>query len=326
MSWNKGLVGMPAKVSDEEFIRTWQALHGKTDAISNALGYSSVRMMLERRRSIERRHGIELISNRAAVDTVIKANRAVVEYSCQDGYVIVFGDAHFWPGDRSTCFRALLLLAQELKPAAIINNGDAFDGSSISRWPAIGWEKNASVKEELDACRDRLYEIRNAAKGARLFWCLGNHDARFESRLAAVASEYRGVEGIHLKDHFPEWTPCWRVDINGDTIVRHRENNGMHAGMNNARSGQVHIVTGHDHVAEVTYWRGYAGMRYACRHGMLADSADDPQFVNYLEAKAPRWQSAFAVLRFKDGQLLRPQLCERVDDGVVSWGLETFHV
>jgi hypothetical protein len=74
--------------------------------------------------------------------------------------------------------------------------------------------------------------------------------------------------------------------------------------------GQVHIVTGHDHVCEVTYWKGYRGLCYGVRPGMLADSCLDPMFVHYLEGRMPRWQTGFAVLTYQGGLLLPPELCQ----------------
>jgi predicted phosphodiesterase len=309
------------KISDHDFIAIWGEHAGSVEEVAEAMGMT-VRAMLKRRRTVEDRQGIQLQSGRL-LRAQIKANRAVVELNIDDGRVMIFSDAHFWPGEKSAAFDAFVRLAKKLRPEVIICNGDAFDGAKVSRYPSIGWESKPKVQDELKACQEALGEIYSASKGARHYWCLGNHDARYETRLAAVAPEYERVEGFHLKDKFPEWIPCWRVDINTTgfyTIVRHREAGGEHADWNNIiRSGARCIVTGHDHRIGVTPMVNYRGVNYGVRTGFLADSADDPQFLNYLEAKAPNWLSGFAVLTYKKGRLLYPEVAVKTGDGVVEF-------
>jgi hypothetical protein len=64
----------------------------------------------------------------------------------ENGAVIVFSDAHYWPGAPSTAHRGLLRLIAELKPSLIVANGDVFDGARISRHPRIGWQQTPSVQ------------------------------------------------------------------------------------------------------------------------------------------------------------------------------------
>ncbi len=63
------------------------------------------------------------------------------------GRIIVFSDAHFYPDDTTTAYKALLKFIEHFKPNIIVNNGDSFDGGSISRFPRIGWE----VTDQFDA-------------------------------------------------------------------------------------------------------------------------------------------------------------------------------
>lgn len=71
-------------------------------------------------------------------------------------------------------------LARELKPVAIVQNGDVFDGASVSRHPSIGWESKPTVVDEINACKERLAEIEDAAPWAKRIWTAGNHDLRYE--------------------------------------------------------------------------------------------------------------------------------------------------
>jgi hypothetical protein len=233
--------------------------------------------------------------------------------------VIVGNDAHYWPGDPPTMHRAMVHLIKKLKPVAVVANGDFFDGASISRFPSIGWEKSPQVQQELEVVQDRMDEIFKASLNAKHFWTAGNHDLRFESRLAAVAPEYRGVKGIHLKDHIQGWAPCWAVDINKNTTswteIRHREKGGIHASYRNTVEAGVTLVTGHDHRADVVPYNDRRGRRYGVRTGMMADSPMDGQFRDYLEARSINWQSAIAVLTYVNGVLLIPELALKVGDG-----------
>lgn len=302
--------------ADEAFVRVWAQCNGYAPEIAKALGFSGVRQVFARRKAVERRQNIILKSPRDSM--LVTADRVEVKLTLSDGLLLVAGDQHYWPGNIPVMHRAYCYLAKKLKPFATIWNGDAFDGSSISRWPSIGWENKPSVRQELDAVKDRSGEVMKASPGSKRIWCAGNHDLRFESRLSQHAPEYRDVQGIHLKDHLPEWTPAWFVTVNegedSHTEIRHREKGGVHAGYNNTVSSGVNIVTGHDHRADVVAFDDRRGRRYGVRHGMTADAARDPQFVHYLEGKKANWQSAIAVLTYRGGSLLMPELALRYDD------------
>lgn len=314
-------MGRPT-VSDAEFIELWKT-HGSGAKITEVLGITE-RNVYARRRAIERRLNIQLEAFSDPVKSQHYKHLSPKEYSArrhlevENGVVLVFSDAHFWPGVRTTAFRALLKFMDELKPKAVICNGDAFDGASISRFPRIGWDSKPSVIEELKACKERLYEIEAAADGAKLFWPLGNHDARFENRLAQNAPEYEGVQGFHLKDHFPAWAPCWSVWINRDVVVKHRLKGGIHATRNNTLNAGKTTFTGHLHQLKVTPLDDYNGTRWGVDTGTLADPKG-PQFVDYTEDGILDWRSGFAVATFHRGQLLWPELCRVMDERHVDF-------
>ena len=250
------------------------------------------------------------------------ANETITEYmsvegrksfSLTNGVLLVASDAHYWPGLVSTAHRAFVKFAHEMRPSCVIMNGDGFDGAQISRYPRIGWDKRPTVKEELKAVKQRLTEIEDAARTKNLFWPLGNHDARFETFLAAHASEFEGVQGFHLKDHFPLWMPCWSVWINDDVVVRHRYKGGVHATYNNAVYSGKTVITGHLHAAQVRQFSDYNGTRWGVDCGTLA-SPYGPQFSDYTEDRPVDWRSAFAVLTFWKGRLLMPELVQVMDE------------
>jgi hypothetical protein len=224
-----------------------------------------------------------------------------------NGVVLVGSDAHYYPHIISTAHRAFVKFAEELRPEAVILNGDAFDGGTISRFPRIGWDSKPSVLDELKACDERMGEIEAAARTKKLFWPLGNHDARFETFLASKVPEFQGVDGFHLKDRFPAWTPCWSVWVNDDVVIKHRMRGGANAPRANTLYAGKSTVTGHLHALNATRFSDYNGPRYGVDTGTMADPYG-PQFVDYTEDGVCDWASGFAVLTFCDGRLLFPEL------------------
>jgi hypothetical protein len=147
---------------------------------------------------------------------------------------------------------------------------------------------------------------------------MGNHDSRFETRLAANAPEYQHVEGFALKDHLPNWAPCWSLWLNEDVVIKHRWKGGIHATHNNTVNSGMTMVTGHLHSLKVTPFDDYHGTRWGVDTGTLADP-HGPQFTDYLEDAPTNWRSGFAVLTFHRGRLLWPELCRVMDERHVDF-------
>lgn len=313
------------KVTDAEFIELWSA-HRSATKLAKVLGIAE-RNVHARRRRIETTRGVKL----SAADERARrfdhlqtahAHPRRLDLGILNGTIIAFSDAHFWPGIRTTAYCGLLWAIEELKPQAVINGGDAFDGASISRFPRIGWDSTPTIIEELKACEAALGEIEETAKAARhnarLVWCLGNHDARFENRLAANAPQYEHVKGFSLKDHFPAWQPCWAVWNGSHTVIKHRLGGGVNATRANTLKAGVNIITGHLHSLKVTPLDDYNGTRYGVDTGTLAEPSG-PQFENYLESGPTDWRSGFVVLTFKDGRLLWPEIAKVWAPGVIEF-------
>lgn len=314
--------------SDEQFIEYWNRLKSPT-AVANAIGIDS-RSAMRRRRVLEAKYNIELITDnpskqvvnfdkksvRESVQKKIEETRHSVRrgIALEKGTVLVFSDAHFYPGDYTTAFRALIQFIKTYKPEVIVCNGDAFDGAQISRHPRIGWDSKPSVLEELKAVQDHLSMIEEASvHKSNLIWTLGNHDARFETFLAANAPQFEGVQGFTLKDHFPLWQPCWSFWVNNHTVIKHRWKGGRYAGSNNTTFAGTSMVTGHTHQLKVEPFTDYNGTRYGVQTGCLANPNGD-QFSDYTEDNPKDWRSGFAVLNYHQGQLLQPELVQVWDE------------
>lgn len=306
---------MTPKITDQEFLRLWDE-HKSPLKVAKATGLSE-RRVHTRRRAIENKLNINLKSGKA-----VHIQKARHEAGLTDGIAIIFSDAHFWPGIRTTAFKGLLWAINELKPHVVVANGDIFDGSSISRHARINWSSVPNVKQELDACQEALKEIEDACEKARhhtqLIWPLGNHDSRFETRLSEAAPQFEGVGGTALKDHFPKWHHCWSCWLSDNVVIKHRYKNGTHATHTNTLNSGVTTITGHLHSLKVTPFGDYNGTRWGVDTGTLAE-IDGPQFIDYLEDGPVNWRSGFAVVTMKDSKPLWPELVSKHAEGIIDF-------
>lgn len=239
-----------------------------------------------------------------------------LDMDIEDGVVLVGSDAHIWPGDPAPAMRAFVQACEHFRRdlRAVILNGDVFDGATVSRHPSIGWEHKPSVIEELGAVQAQLREIvRAAGPDARRIWTLGNHDQRFETRIANAVPEYQNVRGVHLKDHIPDWESAWSCWINEQCVVKHRNRSGVHATWNNAIYAGKTIVTGHLHALCVRPFTDYNGTRFGVDTGTLA-TPYGPQFIDYTEGNPVQWRAGFAVLTWRNGRLLWPEVVHVISE------------
>jgi hypothetical protein len=317
--------------TDTEFIQLWGQLQS-AQRIAEHLGINNRAVHL-RRRWIEKTYNLTLNSKDHRGDLYNKntpksfSPLKQVELGMLDGCVIVFSDAHFIPGQRSTAFKGLLYMIQELKPHAVIANGDCFDGASISRHDVTD-QPQTSVIQELKACQGALGEIEEVAKAARhnvkLLFTWGNHDIRFGNRLAQHAPQFKDVVGFKLTDHIPDWEFCWAVWPTEDVIIKHRYKNGIHATHTSTLNAGVSTVCGHLHALKVTPFQDLRGNRFGVDCGTLAE-IDGPQFT-YAELNPSNHRSGFAVLNFFNGRLLWPELVHKFDEGLIEFRGQVYDV
>jgi hypothetical protein len=301
------------KTTDEEFIKIWNNNPSAIE-VSRILGID-VTNVHKRRRSILKRHGILLMSpdpRSPTFNVTIPNNGVRIEVELDNGVMVVGSDAHYWPNIVSTAHRAFVKIIKDLKPQMVIMNGDAFDGAKISRHPVSGFDARPNVKQELEAVTDRLSEIEKVCGNAKLHWTWGNHDLRFNARIAQLVPEYEGVTGFNLTDHFPRWKFSTSIMVNNHTQIKHRLYNGIHAVYNAALKSGVSMVTGHLHSLKVTPWTDLTGTRYGVDTGSLSDVWGD-QFA-YTEDSTRNHRSGFAVLTFYNGKLMPPELVEVIDE------------
>ena len=304
-------------IPDADFIALWNK-SGSAVTVARELQMDA-RSVQRRRRSIENRLGVRLLGtakNSPDARIVYPANGVRATTEIDSGVVMVASDCHYWPDVISTAHRAFVKLTKQIKPKIVVINGDAFDGASISRHPAGGtWQSLPSVKQELEACQDRLEEIQKAARGAQLHWCYGNHDLRFNARLQQqVGDTFKGVMGMSLAEHFPLWRFSMSLMVNDHTMIKHRWHNGIHAIHNNILKSGINFCTGHLHSLKIMAWTDFSNLRtrYGIDTGTL--SPVDADAFTYSEDSPANHRSGFAVLTFHEGRLMPPELCEVIDE------------
>jgi hypothetical protein len=304
-----------ARTTDEEFIALFDAVGAtKTAKILGVQEHN----VYKRRRRLEATFGTILAPSRPR--PVIPGR---IPLDLKNGTVLIGSDFHIWPGEPSTCLRAFKKFVADIKPSAVILNGDVMDFPRISRHPQ-NWESAPDPQEEIEAAQDHLNDIVQACKrGTHKLWTLGNHDARFELMIASAAPQYRGVRGVHLSDHFGCWQKAMSCFINegidgGATMVKHRLKGGQGATRANALNAGVSVVTGHLHCQNVRPLSDYRSFdRYGVDTGCVADK--EHKAFGYTEDAPLDWRSGFALLTYRDGKLLYPELITKWSDNQVQF-------
>lgn len=304
---------MTAACTDEQFVALWHENGGSPTRLARHLGISE-RAVYLRRRNMERAMQTALVGN---VDCNNpgggrRAWASRVPLTLRDGVIVCPSDLHSMPlrmRDRDTlAMAALLRLIPLLRPDVVLFMGDALDGASISRHPPQGWETKPTVEDEIGAVQHDLGRIADAAAGAELAWVVGNHDQRYDYTLAQRVPEFRNITGFSLGDAFPAWQFAWSFLINDTALAVHRWHGGVHARWNNVLKAGCSVISGDTHRLGATpYATQSGGTNWAVECGTTAD-VNAPCF-EYLRGLAPQWQQGFAVLTFRDGELLPPELC-----------------
>jgi hypothetical protein len=305
--------------SDQEFMKLFDQLGARKLATHLDI---RERAVYSRRRSLEARLGVALSPPSYGPSNFLKfPGRNSIEI--KNGTIIVGSDLHIWPGEQSTCLRALKKFIKDIQPTAVILNGDVMDFPRISRHPQ-NWESAPDPQEEIEAAQDHLNDMVLACKrGARKIWTIGNHDLRFEASIANALPQFRGIKGVHLSDHFPNWEKAMSCMVNegvegGATMIKHRFKGGMNATRANALNAGISMVTGHLHSQNVRPISDYSRFdRYGVDTGCVADK--EHRAFTYVEDSPLDWRSGFALLTYRDSRLMYPELVTKWDDKTVQF-------
>lgn len=301
-------------ISPEGFIRVWHECHGDVQTIAKTLKVD-VTNVLARRKRLFKNTGISLKTIRRTKgggsngygqhnwEVEAPAYTPRIKMDMRDGYIVAFSDVHVWPGIRSFATDALMTVLKRLKPKIVVANGDILDGAAISRHDPLGWVKLPRIIDELDAAKSFLAEVERASPDAEHILTAGNHDSRFDRRLATEVSEFEDVPGMRLQDHFKNWRFCYSLLVNEETEASyfiHANRGGVHAPRNNVLASGVTTFTGHLHSQKIMPHTTILEEQDGVDCGMLADK-DGPQFA-YTSSRPTDWREGFAIQRYdKDG-------------------------
>ena len=310
---------MPSKpdIPDNIVADTMRALKSPL-IVAKELGLSE-RWVYRRLARIEQTTGVifKVETNARHKRDIYQPEYESLDLTVEDAVMVMYSDAHFWPGLDSCANRALLKLLPSIKPNYVWDLGDSLDGASISRHPPSGWTDMPKLAVELEAMLMAKRKIKAVSKGAIHAMIHSNHAARFDKYFAMNASEAKGIRGTRLRDHIEE--PVYlRVIINGHTLLIHGMRYGIHAQYNNVQMAHISTISGHLHAQQVrprttlSKVNGGTNTIYGIDVGTLA-AVDGPQF-DYRLGTPSDWRSGFAVITFKDGILMPPEFCTVVDE------------
>lgn len=308
------------KFTDAEFIKAWNGNGGSPAEIAKATGIP-VRNVYARRNKLAAKGVILATVSNRGIDTPhsppLQFERRR-KFEVKDGTVVVFSDPHWVPDHSTVAQGALEAVIRKLKPVGVICGGDAVDGDTISRYdPTRGHHKRFTVREELDCVKEHFDSLDKVMDRACPYafraFTLGNHDVRLSRFVATRAPELADMPFTRLEDWFPRWPLSWTVEINpggpGMTVIRHRNQAGM-LHLQGQKAG-CHYIHGHLHKLNVHTLATFPGYRYSVDTGSLADPDSDG--FDYGEG-SPNHCQGFAVLTYKDGKLLMPELVYVQDD------------
>jgi len=209
---------------------------------------------------------------------------------------VVLSDVHVPFQDQCVC-RMVLEFIREHRPGTVHLLGDIGDFHSISRF-----EKDPSRREDLqqdlDATRDFLREVRDAAPAARLIYSEGNHEFRLRKYLRTEAKALALLRALHLETLLDfktlkiRYQPQDRPYRVGSLLFTHgqiaRKWSGNSARGNFERFGCC-VISGHTHGLGAFYHRDINDTYAAWENGCLCSL--NPEYVT-----APDWQHGWSVV------------------------------
>jgi len=209
---------------------------------------------------------------------------------------VVLSDVHAPFQDKTVCRMALDFI-REHRPGTVHLLGDIGDFYSISRF-----EKDPSRREDLqqdlDAERDFLWEVRDAAPAARLIYSEGNHEFRLRKFLRSEAKALAQLRNLRLdkllefdrlKIRYQPHDRPYRV---GSLLFTHgqlvRKWSGASARGHFEKFGGC-VIHGHTHRLGAFYHRDINDTYAAWENGCLCNL--NPDYVT-----APDWQHGFSLV------------------------------
>lgn len=216
--------------------------------------------------------------------------------SVQKKMSIAISDAHF-PSQNATAVKMVVDFIRTQKPGRIHLLGDFCDCYHISRFDKDPTRKD-NLQDELDAVRDWLTELRDAAPRAKIIYSEGNHEFRLRRYLCSEAKALAGLRALsleklldleRLKIRFQPQDRPYRV---GDLLFTHGQYISRWSGMSAKRHYEQYgccVIHGHTHRLGAFYHSDLDTCYGAWEAGCLSTLTPD-------YTTAPDWQNGFAVV------------------------------
>ena len=211
---------------------------------------------------------------------------------------IVLNDVHI-PFQNTVAVNMVVKFIQEQRPGTIHLLGDCCDLWSISRFDKDP-TRRLNLQEELDAVRDWLHELRDAAPRARIIYSEGNHEYRLRKYLISEAKALAGLRALtleklldfdSLKIRFQPHDRPYRI---GHLLFTH----GQFVSRWSAMSAKRHFerygcctIHGHTHRLGAFYHTDLHETYGCFENGCL--STLKPDYIT-----APDWQNGFSTIHF----------------------------
>jgi predicted phosphodiesterase len=211
--------------------------------------------------------------------------------------ILIASDVHIPEHDRRA-WKALLLLAKDLRPDYVVLAGDFLELHSVSQHGAFNREM---LNEDLAHGRQALEAIKTAAPKAKIVYLEGNHETRLPRYLATKAPSLEGTldlqKGLKLKEYGITWvTETQQPWSKGRLDVIHGHQMGMGPKHHAMRMADLYgapnrvVVYGHTHKPQLFTAPGLGGNKTALGLGCLRTLQP-----GWLHGANAGWGHGFAV-------------------------------
>jgi len=214
----------------------------------------------------------------------------------QSNLSVCLSDIHY-VFRNSTAVDMVVKFIREQRPGRIHLLGDLCDCWILSRFDKDP-TRRLNLQEELDAVRDWLAELRDAAPRAKIIYSEGNHEYRLRKYLMSEAKALAGLRALTLEKLLDldklkiRWQPQDRPYRIGHLLFTHGQLisrwSAMSAKRHYERFGCC-VIHGHTHRLGAFYHTDIDDCYGAWEAGCL--STLTPDYVT-----APDWQNGFAVI------------------------------
>lgn len=223
---------------------------------------------------------------------------------------VVLGDLHIPDHDPKAVALAEKFIG-EIKPDAVILNGDILETKAVSKWPRNPAEEAVeNLQREIDLTSDWLTRICDLAPQAKITYIEGNHEFRLKSYLYANAKALAHLRGVSM----PELLGLPDLDIRyvhskgakwtdnyirwGDLLIGHFDVTSKNAGAAALKlldKYGISLIQGHTHKVASVHAKGLlSGLIGGWEIGCLCRL--EPDFMAMAN-----WSHGFAVVHKEVG-------------------------